>query len=117
MKKIKLLIVILLLGCYSNSSFSQATGEFIMANSVSIYNNSTKKLTFKIGQKVEDLKWVTVKANEKWISQAFPSKPRPIFVMKTNNSEVRYNLKLNSTYILFWNAVKKYYDLKVVKTE
>lgn len=112
MKKSSLILVTLILLLSCSKTFSQTVGKRISHTTTIIFNNSENNLKFKLGKDTSSLLSYDIKANEKWISPTFPPGSKLAFYIKTREKELGYTLRLNTTYLLFWNSDKGYWDLK-----
>ena len=112
MKKTSLILITLVLLFSCSKSFSQDVGKRISHTTTIIFNNSESNLKFKLGKDSLSLFSHEIKANEKWISPTFTPGSKLVFYLKTNEKELRYTLRLNTTYLLFWNRNKGYWDIK-----
>lgn len=106
--------MLLVLLTITNSIYGQQQGKRISHTTLSIFNNSEKDLTIKLGLTTYDLKAYLIKSQEKWTSPTFPIRSKPITIIKTNDNEVKYTLRLNTTYMIFWDNRKKYWNLTKV---
>lgn len=96
--------------------FSQQISKRISHTTVGIYNNTDKKIAFKLGLSNAELRDFEIFAQENWISPTYPIGSKPLFLIKTQDKESKYTLKLNTNYLIYWNNKKKKYDLSKVKT-
>jgi hypothetical protein len=115
MKKHNVILALIFLLLITQRVYSQQEGKRISHTTLSIYNNSNKDLKIQLGLDTGHFQNYSIVSQEKWLSPTFPLNARPLFVIKTDNREVKYTLKLNSTYMIFWNNKKKYWDLKKIK--
>ena len=117
MKKYILLSFLPLLLIYAGSCKAQQAGKRISHTTVAIFNNSDQDLNIRIGLNEQNLQTFMIRSQEKWIGPTFPQGSKPLFRMKTDQKETKYSLRLNKTYMIFWNTRKKSWDLKSVKNE
>ena len=96
---------------------AQQAGKRISHTTVAIYNNSDKNLNIRIGLNEQNLQTYMIMSQEKWIGPTFPLNSKPLFRIKTDQKETKYTLRLNKTYMIYWNSRKKAWDLKSVKNE
>lgn len=116
MRKIKLIISLIVLMLVTNISYGQQEPKIIKHTTLSIFNNSSKNLNIKLGLTINDLKPYLIISQEKWISPTFPLNSKPLFTIKTSDEEVKYTLRLNKTYMIFWSNNKKRWDITRVKS-
>jgi hypothetical protein len=109
------LLSVLLIGQHQLQA--QQAGKRISHTTVAIYNNSDKNLNIRIGPNEQNLQTYMIMSQEKWIGPTFPLNSKPLFRIKTDQKETKYTLRLNKTYMIFWNTKKKSWDLKSVKNE
>lgn len=69
-----------------------------------------------MGLSEQEFNTFQISPQENWISQTFPTGSKPLFMIKTQDKESKYSLKLNTNYMIYWNNEKKKYVLSKVKT-
>ena len=88
-------------------------GDRIGKNIVSIYNQSASDVKILLGDSISGLDTFVLKGLETWSSPEYQS--NPIVNIKTGSHSIGYTLTLGSSFLLFWNDDKKYWDIKKIK--
>lgn len=108
----KKLINLALLVMMVSVAFGQAAGERITQTTVGIYTDANKRIKVLLGETAKTLDTVEV-ADYVWYSR--PYRNNPIIKIRTGSKNLTYQLKLGNIYMVFWNAPKKYWDVKRTK--
>lgn len=89
---------------------SCSAGRRITANLVGIYNNSNAKMTIQLGETLKTMQNFTLKKHETWLSPNYNADP--IIKIQTNDQVVTYTLQKGDYYMIYWNDMKKYWDVQ-----
>jgi hypothetical protein len=91
---------------------AQQLGERLSKTSVMIYNNSNEQLKFSLAIP-QQRSWVyTIRPQEKSVPGPFQANSQLIFSIGTGDTQKRYLLRLNNTYMIFWDKGAKLWDLR-----
>ncbi len=94
------------------SCVAQKAGDKISKTSVVIYNDADNDVSFLLGE-TSKMDTFNVKENDVWFSPSFSF--NPIIKLQTQSHILLYELRLGNYYMIYWNADKKYWDIKKTK--
>lgn len=109
----KLLINFAILLLLAAQCKSQQLGTRINANAVTIFNNSSRDISFLLGERGKKMKVYEIIARDNWVSPTYST--GPVIDLRTGKVHKKYNLKLASSYMIFWDAPKKVWNVKKIK--
>ena len=98
---------------FTSTGFGQDLGARISKTTVGIFNNSNNKMEIKLGSSDSTLKVYQLPAMENWVSPAYNFDP--LAKLESQNKTVKYRLKRDNKYMIYWDKNKKYWDLKKIK--
>lgn len=91
---------------------AQQLGERLSKTSVMIYNNSNEQLKFSLAIPKKQSWAYTIRPQEKSVPGPFPVDSQLIFSIGTGNTQKRYLVRLNNTYMIFWDKGAQLWDLR-----
>src|SRR5260221_2424907 len=103
-----IIILVFSLSAYRVAQAQQA-GEELTKHKVTINNNSTKDISFQLGEDASSMQVFIIRKHEEWFSKNYSSDP--IIKLQTRKQQVSYSLSRGKCYNIVADKSKKFWDV------